>query len=40
MPRWKQRVQPMLDEWVKTTPDGAHVLAAFRDEIAKVRAGM
>ena len=37
--RWKQRVQPIIDEWVKTTPNGAAVLAAFREEINKIRTG-
>ncbi|HEY3917930.1 MAG TPA: TRAP transporter substrate-binding protein [Stellaceae bacterium] len=37
--RWKEAVTPVTDEWVKATPDGAHVLAAFRAEVAAVRAG-
>ena len=37
--RWKQRLQPVTDDWVKNTPDGAVVLAAFRDELAKIRGG-
>ena len=37
--RWKQKLQPVTEDWVKATPDGAKVLAAFRDELAKVRAG-
>jgi hypothetical protein len=36
--RWKLRVQPIIDEWVKTTPNGARVLAVFREEIGKARA--
>ena len=32
---WKQRLAPIADEWVKETPDGARVLAAYRSEIAK-----
>jgi TRAP-type C4-dicarboxylate transport system substrate-binding protein len=36
---WKARIQPVIDNWVKNTPDGAHVLAAFRKEIADIRAG-
>jgi TRAP-type C4-dicarboxylate transport system substrate-binding protein len=36
---WKKRIQPVIDNWVKTTPDGAHVLAEFRKEIAAIRAG-
>jgi len=37
--RWKELVAPVTEEWVKATPDGAKVLAAFRAEIAAVRAG-
>jgi TRAP-type transport system periplasmic protein len=37
--RWKTRIQPVIDNWVKNTPDGAHVLAAFRQEIAAIRNG-
>jgi TRAP-type C4-dicarboxylate transport system substrate-binding protein len=36
--RWKARVAPVTDAWVKATPNGAAVLAAYREEIAKVRA--
>ena len=36
---WKARIQPVIDNWVKSTPDGANVLAAFRKEIAAIRAG-
>jgi TRAP-type C4-dicarboxylate transport system substrate-binding protein len=36
---WKARVQPVIDNWVKNTPDGANVLAAFRKEIAAIRSG-
>jgi len=37
--RWKEAVAPVTEEWVKATPDGAHVLAAFRDELTAIRAG-
>ncbi len=33
---WKHEVQPVIDGWVKATPDGAHVLAAYRAEVAKL----
>jgi len=36
--KWRPRMQPMIDEWVKTTPDGEKVLAAYKAEVAKVRA--
>jgi len=38
--RWIERVKPSIEEWVKTTPDGEKVLAAYRDEVKKIRAGM
>lgn len=37
--RWKALVDPVTDEWVKATPDGAKVLAAFRAELLAIRAG-
>lgn len=37
--KWRVAVTPVIDEWVKSTPDGAKVLAAFRAETAKVKAG-
>jgi hypothetical protein len=36
---WKERAKPVVDAWVAATPDGAKVLAAYRAEIAKIRAG-
>lgn len=36
---WEARAKPVIDEWVKNTPNGAAVLAAFRQEIAAIRAG-
>jgi TRAP-type C4-dicarboxylate transport system substrate-binding protein len=33
---WKARVTPVTEAWVKATPDGAKVLAAYRAEIAKI----
>ena len=36
---WQARIAPVIDNWVKVTPDGAQVLAAFRKEIADIRAG-
>jgi TRAP-type transport system periplasmic protein len=37
--RWKKQVAPVIDDWEKRTPDGERVLAAFRKEIAAIRAG-
>jgi len=34
--RWKERVAPVIDEWVKTTPDGAKVLSAYRTETRRI----
>jgi TRAP-type C4-dicarboxylate transport system substrate-binding protein len=33
--RWKQRVTPVIDDWVARTPNGAKILATFREELAK-----
>jgi TRAP-type C4-dicarboxylate transport system substrate-binding protein len=37
--RWEKVLAPVVAEWVKATPDGAKVLAAFRAEVKKVRSG-
>jgi TRAP-type C4-dicarboxylate transport system substrate-binding protein len=37
--RWRALFTPITDEWVKATPNGAAILAAYRDAILKVRAG-
>ena len=37
--RWRQRAQAIVEDWVAKTPDGAKVLAAYHEEIAKIRAG-
>ena len=37
--KWRAEVLPVIQDWAKATPDGDKVLAAFRSEIAKVRAG-
>lgn len=34
----QKTMQPLVDEWVKNTPDGARVLAAYKSELAKVTA--
>jgi TRAP-type C4-dicarboxylate transport system substrate-binding protein len=38
--RWAERVAPVTEDWVKATPNGAAVLAAYRAEIAKAHADM
>lgn len=37
--RWAARVQTVLDEWGKSAPGAAEVLAAYKAEIANVEAG-
>ena len=37
--KWQERMAPLVDEWVKATPDGARVLATWREIVAKVKAG-
>jgi TRAP-type C4-dicarboxylate transport system substrate-binding protein len=37
--RWKEKAAPIVQAWVKETPNGAAILAAFREEIKKARAG-
>ena len=37
--KWRERLKPIVEEWVRTTPNGAAILAAYREEIKKVRAG-
>jgi len=37
--KWREEVAPVVDDYVKTTPDGAKVLAAFRGEMEKLKAG-
>jgi TRAP-type C4-dicarboxylate transport system substrate-binding protein len=38
--RWKQLTAPVTEGWAKSTPNGAAILAAFREEIQKIRKGM
>jgi TRAP-type C4-dicarboxylate transport system substrate-binding protein len=37
--RWRRVAVPLIDEWVKATPDGAKILAAYRAEVAREGAG-
>jgi TRAP-type C4-dicarboxylate transport system substrate-binding protein len=37
--RWRTRIAPVVEEWEKRTPDGGAVLAAYRAELEKIRAG-
>jgi TRAP-type C4-dicarboxylate transport system substrate-binding protein len=37
--RWKTLAEPVAEEWAKSVPNGEKVLAAFRAELAKVKAG-
>jgi TRAP-type C4-dicarboxylate transport system substrate-binding protein len=36
---WKQRTLAIQEEWAKSVPDGVKVLAAYKEELAKVKAG-
>ncbi|HXQ54163.1 MAG TPA: TRAP transporter substrate-binding protein [Stellaceae bacterium] len=36
--RWKALIAPVTDDWIMATPDGAKVLAAYRAELASIRA--
>jgi TRAP-type C4-dicarboxylate transport system substrate-binding protein len=38
--RWKKLAEPVTENWTKSTPNGPAILAAFREEIKKIRAGM
>ena len=35
---WKARIKPVVDEWIKHTPDGAKVFSAYEDELKKIKA--
>ena len=36
--KWQERLKPLSEDWVRSTPNGAAILAAYREELAKVRA--
>jgi TRAP-type C4-dicarboxylate transport system substrate-binding protein len=36
---WQKTLNPVIDEYVKSTPNGAAILAAFKKEVANVKAG-
>jgi TRAP-type C4-dicarboxylate transport system substrate-binding protein len=36
---WMKQIEPVIDRWEKSTPNGAQVLAAFRKERAAIHAG-
>lgn len=37
--KWREKIVPVVEDWKKSTPDGARVLKAFRTEIAAIRSG-
>jgi TRAP-type C4-dicarboxylate transport system substrate-binding protein len=37
--KWDKILAPVTAEWVKDTPDGGHVLSAFKAELKKIRSG-
>lgn len=36
---WRKRIEPVTDAWVQATPDGAKILAAFKQDLAEVNSG-
>jgi TRAP-type C4-dicarboxylate transport system substrate-binding protein len=37
--KWRERLAPLAAEWAKSAPDGEKVLGAWRELLAKVKAG-
>ena len=35
---WQKKLEPLTESWVRNTPDGEKVLAAYRAELAKIEA--
>jgi len=35
--RWKERLKPIVEDWVKRTPNGATILATYRQELAAAK---
>jgi TRAP-type transport system periplasmic protein len=35
--KWEKLLQPVTDNWVKATPDGAKILAAYKEQIEKFK---
>jgi TRAP-type C4-dicarboxylate transport system substrate-binding protein len=36
--RWRDKLKPVTEDWVRTTPNGAKILEAFRAELGRLRA--
>jgi TRAP-type C4-dicarboxylate transport system substrate-binding protein len=36
---WRQKTAPVIDGWIKATPDGEKILSVFRATLAKVKGG-
>jgi TRAP-type C4-dicarboxylate transport system substrate-binding protein len=36
---WKSRIKSVVDAWASATPNGPEVLAAFREEVRRIRTG-
>ena len=34
---WRSRLRPLVDQWVKSTPNGAAILAAYRAELNRLK---
>jgi len=37
--KWRERLAPLAAEWAKSVPDGEKILGAWRESLAKVKAG-
>lgn len=37
LPAWQQKVQAVTDRWLKSTPDGAAILAAYKSELQALK---
>jgi TRAP-type C4-dicarboxylate transport system substrate-binding protein len=37
LPRFRELMSPLIEQWVKETPDGARVIEAYKAELAKAR---
>ncbi len=37
--KWRAKVQPVIDRWIKSTPNGAAILAAFKQELEAAKQG-
>jgi len=38
--RWKERTKPIAEEWIANTPNGAKIVASFKEELTKAGDGL